>query len=164
MRADDFDTRLNHLVATGDALKRALAHTLTECELDSAGHKAKLVDDLLVEARAILGAIDDATAPTVSTRTQAAGVRTIVIACSEGLDPTVQVPTSAFAITSPARTITGVRILGASILVDYTGVVLEPGDTPEIAYTQPVDTTVAVRDQAGNLLATFAAAAVTVAA
>jgi len=162
MKPDALNALIGRSLAVGQRFRQALIDAISEAELDTAGHKAKILDDLLAEARTYLQTIDDATVPTVSTRTQAAGVPVIVITCSEGLNPDVVPPLDSIVISSPSRTVTGIEIRGATIRVSYSGVVLTAGDTPEIAYTQPTDTTLRVRDQAGNLLASFTAAAVTV--
>lgn len=162
MRPDALNSQIGRILGCGQSLRHYLTLAISECELDASGHKAKRLDDLLAEARTALQLNDDVTVPTVSSRTQAVGVQVVVITASEGLDPDIVPPTSAFTI-APARTITGVEIRGATIRLSYSGAVLVGGDSPTVAYTQPTDATVRVRDQAGNPLASFIAAAVTVA-
>jgi len=99
--------------------------------------------------------------PTISARQNLAGVNVIRITCSEGLDP-VAVPLAAAFTLAPARTITKVEVQGPWVLLHYAGAKYVAGDNPTVAYTQPAATQVRVQDDAGNLLATSAATAVTV--
>ena len=106
-----------------------------------------------------IAALRDLTAPTVSSRTGATGINRVTITTSEPLDPRIIPPFTSF-VTAPVRTITNVTIVGNTILVDYDGVALV--NTNTIAYTQPGGLN-KLQDAGGNLLATFAAAAITVA-
>ena len=106
-----------------------------------------------------VASLRDVTAPTVASRTQATGANTFKITTSEPLDPRIIPPTTAF-VTSPARTITGVEIVGLDVLVTYTGASLTNGNT--VAYTQPSGAN-KLQDPSGNLLASFGASAITVA-
>lgn len=158
--------RVKPLGTQGDTLRRILAHAVSECEKDAirrggTSPKATQLDTLAAAVRTALASLRDLTAPTLSTITQAVGSNTIVLTYNGGLEGDYVPPTTAFAITSPARTVTGVAVNGARVEVTYSGVSLVSGDTPLIAYTQ--DTSAGHRDEAGNLAATFAASAVTVA-
>lgn len=163
MKPDALNAQIGRTLGTGQKFRQSLIDAISEAELDTAGHKAKILDDLLAEARTYLQTFDDVTVVTASTRTQAVGVPVIVITCSEGLNPDIVPPVSAFVISSPTRTVESVEIRGATIRVSYSGGVLAAVDTPDIAYTQPVDATARVKDQAGNALASFVASPVTVA-
>lgn len=104
-----------------------------------------------------IASLRDLVAPTVVSRTQPTGGLTITITTSEGLDPSVIPATTAF-VTNPVRTITAVEVQGTKLLVTYSGASLINSNT--IAYTQPG--TNALRDPAGNLLASFGATAIVV--
>lgn len=106
-----------------------------------------------------IAALRDVTAPTVSSRTQAVGANTVVITTSEPLDPRILPDLTSF-VTAPVRTITGVEIVGTQVRVTYSGASLANGNT--IAYTQPSGAN-KLQDPSGNLLASFTAAAITVA-
>lgn len=122
---------------------------------------AQLFTLLTAGAAALATAKADTTAPAVSSRTQAFGVAKIVITYDGELHPSFVPVATDFAITSPARTVTAADVVGATVVVSYSGDVLVTADSPEIAYTQ--NTSVGHRDWGNNLAATFAAAAVTVA-
>lgn len=106
-----------------------------------------------------IASLRDLTAPTVSTRTQPTGGLTVTLTTSEPLDPRIIPPTTSF-VTNPVRTIEKVKIDGNKLLVTYSGASL--ANTNTIAYTQPGGAN-KLQDLGGNLLATFAAAAITVA-
>lgn len=100
----------------------------------------------------------DLVLPTVTARTQPVGSNVITLTTSEGLEPTILPALSSF-VTAPVRTITAVEVQGFKVLVTYSGASLANGNT--IAYTAPG--TNALRDEGGNLLASFAATAIVVA-
>lgn len=127
----------------------------------SAAAAAQLFTLLSAAAAALVAAKNDTTAPTVSTRTQTFTDKVIVITYDGELHPSFVPATTDFAITSPARTVTGVDVVGSTVRVTYSGALLVTADSPEIAYTQ--NTSAGHRDWGNNLAATFAAAAVTVA-
>lgn len=144
--------------AFAEQLRTLVAQALAE----AAGKpdKSQRLSVFLTAANAAIGTKDTA-APTVSTRTHDTTKNVIFINCNEGLDPYQVPPASAFAIV-PARTVVGVHVEGRRISVEYSGVRLTAANTPTVAYTQPAATQARVADAAGNLLATAAAAAVTV--
>ena len=105
-----------------------------------------------------IAALRDVAVPTVTTRTGTTGVNRVTITTSEALDPRIIPPFTSF-VTVPARVINNVTIDGFKVHVDYDGVALV--NTNTIAYTQP-GTANKLQDLGGNLLATFAASAITV--
>ena len=105
-----------------------------------------------------IAALRDLVVPTVTTRTGTTGVNRVVITTSEALDPRIIPPLTSF-VTVPARNILAISIDGLKVNVDYDGVALVNANT--IAYTQP-GTANKLQDLGGNLLATFAASAITV--
>lgn len=156
------------LLSNGIALRSAAAKAISQVEIYTgkiggvANDKATLLNAFFLDAaaKALAGTTADAVAPAVSTRTQTFTEKVIVITYAEALDSVVP-PVSAFAITDPARTVTGVEVVGSTVRVSYSGALLVTADAPLIAYTQPSFNQ--LRDQSGNLAASFAAAAVTVA-
>lgn len=144
--------------AFAEQLRTLIAKALAE----AAGKpdKSQRLHTFLTASIALIGTRDTA-APTVSTRTHDATKNCILINCNEGLDPYQVPPASAFAI-APARTVVGVKVEGRTIHVEYSGVRLTAANSPTVAYTQPSLPAARVADAAGNLLATAAAAAVTV--
>lgn len=153
------------VLALGEQLRTLGAKAVDEALIDAAARggtsaKASRLHALATAIATAVAAVRDTTAPAIVSRTQAAGVARIVLTYNEDLDPAWVPPTSAFAITSPARTVTGVAVSGRRVEVSYSGAVLTALDTPEIAYTQ--NATNGHRDFAGNLAATLAAGAVTV--
>lgn len=110
--------------------------------------------------KALVGTAADAAAPTLVSQTQTFTEKVIVLTYNEPLDSVVP-PASAFAITDPVRTVTGVEVVGSTVRITYSGDLLVTLDAPLIAYTQP--TFNQLRDQSGNLAASFIATAVTVA-
>jgi len=107
-----------------------------------------------------LDSIYDSTAPTVSSaRVQNATPNKVEITFTEALDTSV-VPTPgqlAF-VLSPVKTITAIEIAGTKVTITVS----EPfvnGNVIDVDYTVPA--TNAVRDPAGNQVASFVSAAVT---
>lgn len=155
-------------LSNGIALRREAAKAISQVEIYTGkigganNDKATLLSAFFTDCatKALAGTTADAAAPTVSSRTQTFTERVIVITYSEPLDSVVP-PVSAFAITDPARTVTGVEVVGSTVRVSYSGALLVTADAPLIAYTQPSFNQ--LRDQSGNLAASFSAAAVTVA-
>jgi hypothetical protein len=131
---------------------------------------AKQFDNFLVAARTAIAGFIDAVAPTVSSRLT--GVlnpadsrlpnQIIRIRCSKWLDRSFVPAVTAFAVASPVKAIQRVEIDGPDILITVD-TPFTTGQTPTIAYTQPGAAT-NIRDLSGNLLATFAATALTSAA
>ena len=155
-------------VRRGESLRTYIADAVSEVQVDAARRGGVTVASaqlhaMLTAGAAAIAALRDLVVPTVSTRLQAFGVSTIVLTYSKPLDPAFVPPTSAFAITDPSRTVTAVRVVGRTVEVGYSGATLVAADAPLIAYTQPT-ANLRLRDQAGNLAASFTAAAVTVAA
>jgi hypothetical protein len=157
------------LLSNGIDLRMAAAKAISQVEIytgkigGAANDKATVLNAFFADCatKALAGTAADAAAPTVSTRTQTFTEQVIVVTYNEPLAPIVP-DVSAFAITSPVRTVTGVEVRGSTVRVSYSGALLLTADTPDIAYTQPSFNRLS--DASGNLAASFAAAAVTVAA
>lgn len=154
------------LLSNAIGLRAAAARAISNVEVTAARTPGGLTSGanqlhvFFTACATAVAAMRDVTAPTVTARNQTTGEKVIRLTTSEGLDPSIVPAAAAFAI-SPARTITGIEVLGTSVRITYSGTTLVAGDSPTIGYTQPG--TNALRDTAGNLLATFAPAAVTVA-
>lgn len=118
---------------------------------------ANLLHTFFTACATAVAGLRDVTAPTVVSITQPLGVNTITITLSEGLRPDI-IPALTSFVTSPARTITGISVVGVTVVITYSGVALTNGQT--IAYTAPG--TNDLQDPAGNILATFAATAIVV--
>ncbi len=155
-------------LARGEKLRTILADAISEAEVDASRRgadsiaAAQLSTMLAAGVTALAGIVDDAV-PTAVSRLQAFDVPTIVLTYSKALDPDYVPTVASVVISSPTRTVTAVRVVGATVEVDYSGATLLTADSPLIAYTQPA-ASFRLRDQAGNLAASFVAAAVTVAA
>lgn len=106
-----------------------------------------------------IAALRDLAVPTVTARNQTTGVQLVRLTTSEPLDPRIIPPLTSF-VTAPARTITGIEIVGNQVRVSYTGTALLNSET--IAYTQPGGLN-KLQDAGGNLLASFTAQAIVVA-
>lgn len=152
------------LLSNSIYLRSAAAKAISNCEVvasKSAGGKtsnANALHTFFTACATAVASLRDVTAPTVTARTQATGSNTITLTTSEGLRPDIIPATTSF-VTSPARTITEIKVQGTSVLVTYSGASLANGNT--IAYTAPA--TNKLQDPAGNVLADFAASAITVA-
>lgn len=97
-----------------------------------------------------LSAFSDAAAPTVSSRVRNSATQS-TITFNEPLDTSVVPAAAAFAI-SGGSTVTGVAVVGSTIVLTGTG--HTAGQT--VTYTQP--STNAARDPVGNLVASFSGA------
>ena len=71
MILDYFDTQIGTVLACGNQIRQALVVACSEAEQDTTGAKATRLKALLDEASTYLATLDDVTAPTVSSRTQA---------------------------------------------------------------------------------------------
>jgi hypothetical protein len=149
---------LGYSFGNGPRFRVELANIVNEALADASGGKRQILTTVLTAANTALNPSRDTTAPTVSSRVGLGNEVTITY--SEGLDP-YSAPAPTTFVTNPARTITGVRVKGAQVIVTYAGAPLANSNT--IAYTQPGATAVRLRDQGGNLAASFTAAAITVA-
>lgn len=152
------------LLSNSIGLRSAAAQAISKIEIvagRSAGGKTSGANALYTFFTACATAVSslrDVTAPTVVSITQPVGGKTITITLSEGVRPDI-IPALASFVTSPGRTITGIEVVGNTVLVTYAGASLANGNT--IAYTAPG--TNDLQDAGGNILATFAASAITVA-
>lgn len=155
-------------VRLGESLRTSIAAAISEVEVDRSRRgvvtvAATQLHALLTAGATAIAAMRDLVVPAISTRAQAFGVPKIILTYNKPLDPAFVPPTSAFAITVAARTVTGVAVVGRTVEISYSGATLLTADVPQIAYTQPT-ADFRLRDQAGNLAASFTAAVVTVAA
>lgn len=145
-------------ISNGFLLRREAAKAISNAEIVASrtpGGKtagAKSLQTFFTGCAAALATLVEAVLPTVTTRIRTAA-NTVVITCSEALQPGSSTPLTAF-VFAPARTVTAIVISGSTITITATGAVA--GDT--VAYTKPA--TFPVKDLAGNELATFTAAAV----
>lgn len=150
-------------VANGIRMRTELVKAISSIQIASksaANAKVAAAKDLTTCLNAAVAAISgfiDAVVPTVVTRSTVAGdAKTVKVTFSEGLRPDVIPAASAFAF-SPAKTITGMQVDG-KVLTITVSAALTAGAT--LAYTQPA--TNRLQDPSGNLVATWAAATVTV--
>lgn len=151
------------VLALGEQMRTLGAKAVDEALADAqrrggTSPKATRLHVLATAIATAVASVRDTTAPTVVSRTQPSGVNLITITYNEELDASWVPPTTAF-VTNPVRTITGVEVVGRTVRVSYSGAALV--NTNTVAYTQSA--TQGHRDLAGNLAATFAAAAITVA-
>lgn len=158
--------RVKPLGVLGERIRQLLRDAVDECLIDATRKggttpKATRLTALMTAVNTAIASVRDTTAPAISTRTQAFGVAEIALLYGEQLDADFVPVAADFVISSPTRTVTGVRIDNRTVYVAYSGTVLVTSDTPDIAYTQ--NATAGHRDAAGNLAASFTAAAVTVA-
>jgi hypothetical protein len=161
MPLPDFLPNSINELASGERLRHALLRAVDEAQADTSNRKRQRLLLTLNAAVAAVSTGADATVPTITARQNLAGVNVVRITCSEGLNSRAVPAIGAFAL-APARTITKVEVQGPWILLTYAGTKYVAGDNPTVAYTQPAATQVRVEDDAGNLLATSGATAVTV--
>jgi len=120
---------------------------------------AKSLGAFFAACKAAADAVTDTTLPTVTARAIPANAPTKVrITFSEPMDTSVVPAISAFALAGVAKTISAVAFTSDTVLELTVTVAYVAGGSPTVAYTAPG--TNALRDRSGNLLATFAAAAI----
>jgi hypothetical protein len=152
------------MLSMGINLQSTMSKAISAVELAAmtgAGGKtslAKQLDVFLTAAKTAIAGFIDAVAPTVLTRALT-DASTIRIRADKWLDAQYVPVTTAFAITGTVRTVTAVRVDGPDIVLTVSAP-FATGNAINVAYTQPGAVSNA-RDLSGNLLATFAAAAVT---
>ena len=155
------------MLSMGINLQSTMARAISAVEISASLQGgttavAKQLDNFLVAARNAIATFIDAVAPTVASRNVGAvplSGQWVRIRCSEWLDPAFVPAPAAFALASPAKTIDQVKIDGPDILLHVTVPYTSGDTTATVAYTQPGAAT-NIRDLSGNLLATFAAAAI----
>lgn len=164
-------------LSMGVQLHACTAKAISAIEIASVGGGgkapyAKRLDDFLVAARTAIAAYIDAVVPTVVSRqvggvaaqyvggVQVTNASQVRIRTSKELDRSYVPAASAFALASPAKVISDVRLDGPDIVLTVTVPYTTGDTTATVAYTQPGAAT-NVRDLSGNLLATFAATAAT---
>lgn len=119
---------------------------------------AKPLADFFTACATALDDYLDVTVPTVVSRSIAPSLpKRITLVMSEGIDPKFVPATTAFAVTTQARTVEKVTVDGPLVHVDVT--VAFAAGAVNIAYTKPG--TNQLRDYSTNELASFTAAAVT---
>lgn len=152
------------VLSMGYRLRTEAAKAISSVEIfagrnGGVSQSATVLHAFFTDCASKIAGLRDTTAPTVSARNQAVGANVVVLTTSEPLDPRILPDLTSF-VTAPARTITGVEIVGNKVNVTYSGASLANGNT--IAYTQPSGAN-KLQDPAGNLLASFTAAAIVVA-
>lgn len=158
-------------LSMGVKLQSEMAKAVSAVELSAAvgaGGKsslAKQLDVFLTAAKTAIAGFIDTVLPTVSSRNVGAYADPYVVPGSivrirtdKALDPAYVPAAAAFALASPAKTISKVAIDGPDILLYVTVPYVSTDTTATVAYTKPG--TDQVRDLSGNELATFAAAAI----
>ena len=119
---------------------------------------AKPLSDFFTACAASLATFLDVTLPTPASRSITGSFpKRLTIAFTEGLDPKFVPAPAAFAITTQVRTIEKVTVDGPYVHLDVTLAFV--AGAVNVAYTQPGALT-NLRDESGNLVASFAAAAV----
>lgn len=153
------------IIGNGYTLQALVAKVISQVEIDAGlrgsgkSTHAKPLSDFFTAAVTALASFLDATAPTVVSRTVASASKNVIrILYSEGLDPKFVPAPAAFAIATPAKTISKVEVDGPYVLLTVT-VPFVAGDAPTVAYTQPGATS-NLRDIAGNLAASYTATAI----
>lgn len=150
------------LIPSGHRLRQELVKAISFVETMASmragkADQAKSLDDFLVACRTAIASFIDVIVPTylsgLITNTERSK---LVITGSEAFDDRFVPATSAF-VTSPVRTISKVEVVGGKVHLTVTAPFVTGATT--VAYTQPG--TNQLRDLSGNLVATFAAQAVT---
>lgn len=164
------ELQYQRILGTDGCLRSAVAKAVTEFQLkpDGAGREGAAADlyALAAQVQAAVVAVEAgaaatvAAAPTIVSMTQAFGVAKIVVTFSASLGG--YTTTSQWAVSSPARTVTGVAVVGNTVEVSYSGTVLVTADTPLLAFDAPAEPT--LTSLYGVAVADAVAAAVTVAA
>lgn len=152
------------LLSNGIRIRIEAAKAISAAEINAnlsggTSSTASVLYDFFTACAAALSALRDVVVPTVSSRTASdANKKRIVLTFSEALDPRFVPAPAAFAVTVQAKTVSAITIDGNKVYVDVTTDMV--AGAVSIAYTQPGSTT-NLRDLAGNLVASFTAAAVT---
>lgn len=154
------------LIPSAMSLRAAAIKAISYVEVmaDLKGGKteqATTLDNFLVACRNSLSAYKDGTAPTLISGLldRSENDNLITLTFSEPLDPTVVPALSAFAVTLGGSPLTesAISIVGDKVLLTVTENVT--AGSLQVAYTQPGVN--GLRDLSGNLVATFAATAIT---
>lgn len=162
-------------LSMGASLHATVAKAISAIEIASVGGGgkapyAKRLDDFFVAARTAIATYIDAVVPTITARisggytgaVDAGGgwippSQVIRIRTSKQLDPAFLPAASAFAVASPARTVTRAVIDGPDIVLSLSAPLsVAEGATATVSYVQPGAPTNA-RDLSGNVLAASAA-------
>lgn len=140
------------VLANGFKLRQEAAKAISAVEL-AAGrtpggkvNTAAALGAFFTDCASKVSGLADAAAPTPVSAVEAADVVTITF--NEPLDESV-VPALTDFVFTPAREVTDVEVSGSTVLVTATGVI----PTDSLTYTQPAVN--ALRDRAGNQVATF---------
>ena len=137
----------------GHNLRRECARAISAVEITSRYYASKksvnaqTLSTFFTACVAALSTLVDAVVPSVLTRVRTA-VNTATITFSEPMDTSV-VPALSAVVFTPARTVTAISVVGSTMVVTATGVIA----TDTISYTKPAAN--ALRDHAGNQVATF---------
>lgn len=153
-------------VPTGQRLRGECAKAISYAEVmaDMRGGKseqAKSLDTFFAACRTALSTLIDAAAPTLVSGliTRSTAPKTVVLTISEVLDGTITPAPTDFVVRDDtvANVVTAVAISENTITLTLTSDMT--AGVCDVAYTQPV--TNGARDLTGNLLASFAATAIT---
>lgn len=144
------------LLSKGISLRLVAAQAISAVEITAGltpGGKtsaATTLQTFFTACATALNSLTDSTAPTVSTRVRNSATQS-TITFSEPLDTSVVPAASAFTI-SGGSTVTGVAVVGSTIVLTGTGHTA----AQTVTYTQP--SVNGARDRAGNLIASFSGA------
>lgn len=149
----------------GLQLRTVAAKAISYCETVAAitpGGKVSSANQLsafFAACKTAVDAVADTVAPTITARQVRATAPTVIeLTFSEPLDATIVPSIAAFAAAGVAKTISAIRVSENKVFLTVTAAyVVGNFPTATIAYTAPG--TNALRDVAGNLLATSAATA-----
>lgn len=168
MRHDEL--QYQRTLGTDGCLRVAVAKAVSEFQgkPDGSGREGAAADlyALAAQVQAAVVAVEAgaaaavAAAPTIVSMTQAFGVAKIIVTFSATLGG--YTAASQWAISDPARTVTGASVVGNTVEVSYSGTTLVTADAPLLAFDAPAEPT--LTSIYGVAVADAAAAAVTVAA
>ena len=153
-------------LSMGIAIRTMMAKAISGIEIASAypgsggkSSQAGQFDAFLVASRTAVASFIDLTVPAPTARAIRNSEPTkLYITHSEALDPKFVPPVTAFAIAGVTKVVSKVEVDGPFIILTVS-VPWATGNVSTVAYTQPGATSNA-RDMAGNLLASYVAAAI----
>lgn len=153
------------ILSNGFLIRREAAKAISAVEIASrhtAGGKVSSANKLhafFTACAAAVASMRDTVVPTVVSRTAAAATPTVVrVKFSEGIDKNF-LPATSSLVFNPVKTITALEVQGDTLVITTSAAVAN-GNT--LAYTKP-GSGATLRDLGGNEVASWAAAAVTVA-
>lgn len=152
------------LLSNGIRIRIEAAKAISAAEINAnlnggTSSTASVLYDFFTACATALSALRDIVVPTVASRSATdANKSRIVLTFSEGLDPKFVPAPAAFAVTVQAKTVTKVTVDGPFVYLDLNTPLV--AGAVSVAYTQPGAGS-NLRDDAGNLVASFTATAVT---